>query len=94
MASNGKAPAPYYDKERRAIIHNDIHLTDVNRKRLVEKEYHSYDVAALRRDIQKIDENIEIFRQHIRDEQERKKEIQDLIEEGQERDQRLAELLG
>lgn len=94
MASNGKAPAPYYDKERRAIVHEDVHLTDANRKRLVEREYHSYDVPALKADLQKIDTNIEIFRNHIREEQARKEEIRQLIEEGEERDRRLRELMG
>lgn len=85
---------PYYDKKLRAIVHNDVHLTPVNKKRLVEREFHTFEVAALERDLVNIDKNIEVFEKHIEDEKTRKEEIKQLIEEGKERDQRLLELLG
>ena len=94
---NGKgddSQQPYYDKKLRAIIHNDVHLTPQNKKRLVEKEYHTYDVQSLKADLGKIDANIELFREHIKKEEARKDEIRRLIKEGEERDQRLLELLG
>jgi hypothetical protein len=85
---------PYYDKKLRAIVHNDVHLTPVNKKRLVEREFHTFEVAALEADLVKIDENITLFQEHIAKEEARKEEIKQLIEEGKERDQRLLELLG
>lgn len=85
---------PYYDKKLRAIVHNDVHLTPRNKKRLVEQEYHTFDVAALEADLVKIDENIALFQEHIAAEEARKDDIRKLIEEGKERDQRLLELLG
>lgn len=85
---------PYYDKERRAIIHDDVHLTPQNKKRLVEKEFHTFNVDALKADLKKIDDNIALFEDHIRKEETRKAEIRRLIKEGEERDRRLLELLG
>jgi hypothetical protein len=85
---------PYYDKKLRAIVHNDVHLTPQNKKRLVEKEFHTFEVAALQADLVNIDENIALFKEHIAQEKTRKEEIRQLIEEGKERDQRLLELLG
>ena len=85
--ANGRHPAdesqqPYYDKELRAIVHNDVHLTPANKKRLVEREFHTFDVEALKADLVKIDDNIKLFEQHIADERARKEEIKKLIEQG------------
>jgi hypothetical protein len=60
----------------------------------VEREFHTFEVAALEADLVKIDENITLFQEHIAKEEARKEEIKQLIEEGKERDQRLLELLG
>ena len=93
MVESKKAPAAYYDPKRRAIIQEDIHLTKENQTAQIEKEYHTYNVAALENDVKRIDEKIALFYDHIEKEKKRREELLVLIEEGKERDEKLNSLL-